>query len=170
MASPLSVLKKVIPLNCVHVEGWETVTRQVERYGEAFEVDEIRVHARPFKRQQCLCPECMRRCERDGHRQEGESAWRAPDLAGGGATYDLVELRVPRFNDQPSFTLHAATALLLAGRITIQGQDARPQGASRSAKYSESGARLRILAPEGLVVVERSQALCDDLGRRQKPA
>ena len=35
MASPLSVLKKVIPLNCVYVEGWETMTRTVERYGEA---------------------------------------------------------------------------------------------------------------------------------------
>ncbi len=82
MASPLSVLKKVIPLNCVHVEGWDTVTKTVERYGQSFEVDEILVHARPFKRQQCLCPECMRKCERDGHRREGESAWRAPDLDG----------------------------------------------------------------------------------------
>lgn len=82
MATTLSVLKKVIPLNCVHVEGWETVTRTVERYGEPFEVDEIHVHARPFRRQQRLCPECMRECERDGHRREGESAWRAPDLDG----------------------------------------------------------------------------------------
>ena len=62
MATTLSVLKKVIPLNCVHVEGWETVTRTVERYGESFEVDEIHVHARPFRRQQRLCPECMREC------------------------------------------------------------------------------------------------------------
>jgi transposase len=82
MASPLSVLKTVIPLNLVHVESWETVTRTIERYGEAFEVDEIRVHARPFRREQCRCPKCMRKCEKDGHRREGESAWRAPDLDG----------------------------------------------------------------------------------------
>lgn len=82
MASPLSVLKKVIPLNCVHVEGWETATRTVEKYGEAFEVDEIRVHARPFRREQCRCPVCRAKCEKDGHKQEGESAWRAPDLDG----------------------------------------------------------------------------------------
>lgn len=82
MASPLSVLKAVIPLNRVHVEGWETATRTVERYGESFEVDEIRVHARPFRREQCRCPVCGRRCERDGHRRAGESAWRAPDLDG----------------------------------------------------------------------------------------
>ena len=82
MASPLSVLKKVVPLNHVHVEGWETVTRTVERFGEPHEVDVILVHARPFRRDQCRCPECMRRCERDGHRREGESSWRAPDLDG----------------------------------------------------------------------------------------
>ncbi len=82
MATTLSVLKKVMPLNCVHVESWETMTRTVERYGEAFEVDEILVHARPFRREQCKCPVCGRKCEKDGHRQEGESAWRAPDLDG----------------------------------------------------------------------------------------
>ncbi len=72
MASPLSVLKRVIPLNLVHVESWETVTRTVERYGESLEADEIRVHARPFRREQCRCPKCGRKCDRDGHRQEGE--------------------------------------------------------------------------------------------------
>lgn len=82
MATQLSVLKTVIPLNLVHVESWETVTRAVERYGESFETDEIRVHARPFRREQCRCPKCGRKCDRDGHRQEGESAWRAPDLDG----------------------------------------------------------------------------------------
>jgi len=67
MASMLSVLKTVIPLNRMHVEGWETATRTVERFGEAFAQDVIVVHARPFKRVQCQCPVCRKRCERDGH-------------------------------------------------------------------------------------------------------
>ena len=82
MATTLSVLKHVIPLNCTHVERWETVEETVDRYGEESTREVIEVHCRPFKKFQCLCPVCHERCARDGFRHETESAWRAPDLNG----------------------------------------------------------------------------------------
>ena len=82
MASLLSVLKYVLPLNRVHVESWEVVTETVERYAETFERAIIIVHARPFKRCQCQCPKCGRKCAKNGHKHEEESTWRAPDLNG----------------------------------------------------------------------------------------
>ena len=82
MASMLSVLKYVLPLNRVHVESWEVVTETVERYAETFERAIIIVHARPFKRCQCQCPKCGRKCAKNGHKHEEESTWRAPDLNG----------------------------------------------------------------------------------------
>ena len=82
MASMLSVLKSVLPLNLVHVEKWDVERRTVERYGEEHELTAIYVHARPFRRCQCQCPVCGEKCARNGHRKDVESTWRAPDLNG----------------------------------------------------------------------------------------
>ena len=82
MATTLSVLKTVIPLNRTHVERWETVEETVERYGEEFTREVTYVHCRPYKNLQCQCPVCRKRCPRDGFRHEAESAWHAPDLNG----------------------------------------------------------------------------------------
>ena len=82
MASMLSVLKSVLPLNLVHVEKWDVERRTVERYGEEHELTAIYVHARPFRRCQCQCPVCGEKCARNGHKKDVESTWRAPDLNG----------------------------------------------------------------------------------------
>lgn len=83
MASPLSVLKRVIPLNLVHVESWETVTRTVERYGESLEADEIRVHARPFRREQCRCPKCGRNATGTATGRRARLFWLREDVGRG---------------------------------------------------------------------------------------
>ncbi len=82
MALILSILKTVINLKCMHVEFCEIVSTAVQKFGQFAEQKQILVHARPFKRQQCLCPICRKRCTRNGHKHGPESRWRAPDLNG----------------------------------------------------------------------------------------
>lgn len=82
MALPVSILKNVLNLNLMHVEKTELYTATIHAYGEVFDQDWILVHARPFKRVQCQCPICGEKCVRDGHKQESESWWRAPNLNG----------------------------------------------------------------------------------------
>lgn len=82
MALPITILKNVLDFNLMHIEKAEMDTVKIHAYGEVHDQDRILVHARPFKRNQCKCPICGNQCVKDGHKQEGESSWRAPNLNG----------------------------------------------------------------------------------------
>ncbi len=82
MALPITILKNVLNLNLMHIEKCEEGTSTYQAYGETYEQPAIVVHARPFKRSQCLCPVCRQKCVMNGHKMEEESSWRAPNLNG----------------------------------------------------------------------------------------
>lgn len=82
MALPVSILKKPLNLNRMHIESCEIVTTKIHAYGEVHDQQRIVVKARPFVREQGLCPICKKKCIKDGFRQSEESSWRAPNLNG----------------------------------------------------------------------------------------
>lgn len=82
MALPITILKNVLDFNLMHIEKVEMATVKIRAYGEVHDQERILVHARPFKRTQCKCPICGNKCVKDGHKQEEESSWRAPNLNG----------------------------------------------------------------------------------------
>lgn len=82
MALSNTILKNTLKLNLMHIEKIEEEDFLVEAYGEFHQQTRIIVHARPFKRTQCRCPECMRKCVQNGHKMPAESSWRAPNLNG----------------------------------------------------------------------------------------
>ena len=82
MASLLSILKKIINLNRVHVEKQEIVTFPVQRFGESFEEKQIHVHLRPIRRCQSCCPVCGKKSPGYDYQSGEESWWRASNLNG----------------------------------------------------------------------------------------
>jgi len=82
MALPTSILKNILNFNLMHIEKCEKGVSTYQAYGEIFEQQAIIVHARPFRRSQCLCPVCKKKCILNGHKMEEESSWRAPNLNG----------------------------------------------------------------------------------------
>lgn len=82
MILPITILKNVLNLNLMHIEKCEEGVSTYQAYGETYEQQSIIVHARPFKRSQCLCPVCKQRCVMNGHKMEEESSWRASNLNG----------------------------------------------------------------------------------------
>lgn len=81
-ALPITILKNVLKLNLMHIEKCEEGVTTYQAYGETYEQPSIFVHARPFKRSQCLCPICKQKCVMNGHKMEEESIWRASNLNG----------------------------------------------------------------------------------------
>ena len=82
MALPITILKNILDFNHMHIEKCEEGITTYQAYGEIYEQQSIIVHARPFKRRQCLCPACGQKCVMNGHKMEEESSWRAPNLNG----------------------------------------------------------------------------------------
>ena len=82
MALPITILKNILNLNLMHVEKCEEAIVTHQAYGETYEQLSIFVHARPFKRSQCLCPICKQKCILNGHKMKEESSWRAANLNG----------------------------------------------------------------------------------------
>lgn len=82
MALSNTILKNVLKLNLMHIEKIDEEDYWAEAYGEAHLLSRIIVHARPFKRSQCHCPKCKRKCVHNGYKMPGESSWRAPNLNG----------------------------------------------------------------------------------------
>lgn len=82
MAIPVTIIKDSLNLNCMHIEKTEMDSVEVQAYGETHEQKRFIVSARPFKRMQCMCPKCHKKCVKDGFKQEEESTWRAPGLNG----------------------------------------------------------------------------------------
>ena len=82
MALPISILKNVLNLNLMHVEKCEEAVTTYQAYGETYEQPSLFVHARPFKKKQCLCPICKQKCVLNGHKMGEESRWRASNLNG----------------------------------------------------------------------------------------
>ena len=82
MASLLSLLKRVVNLNSVHVENQDLVTVQVQHFGEWHDEQQIHVHLRPIKRYQGCCPECRRKCPGYDSKSSKESWWRANNMNG----------------------------------------------------------------------------------------
>ena len=84
MASPLTILKNVLNINknCVHVSGWDQIEEVTKKYGDEFKTESIRVHARPYKRIQNICPVCRKKCRGYDYKYDKESTWRTPDLNG----------------------------------------------------------------------------------------
>ena len=77
MALPTSILKNILNFNLMHIEKCEKGVSTYQAYGEIFEQQAIIVHARPFRRSQCLCPVCKKKCILNGHKMEEESSWMA---------------------------------------------------------------------------------------------
>jgi len=82
MAVPITILKDILNLNSMHVEKCEESVISFQAYGETYEQKCILVYARPYKRNQCRCPICGKKCVQNGYKQEKESIWRAPNLNG----------------------------------------------------------------------------------------
>lgn len=82
MALPITILKNVLKLNLMHVEKCEEAVTTYQAYGETYQQPSIFVYARPFKKNQCLCPKCKKKCILNGHKMEEESKWRASNLNG----------------------------------------------------------------------------------------
>ena len=82
MALPISILKNILNLNFMHIEKCEEAITTYQAYGEPYEQPSIFVHARPFRRKQCLCPICKQKCVMNGHKMDEESSWRASNLNG----------------------------------------------------------------------------------------
>ena len=82
MALPISVLKNILNLNLMHIEKCEEAITTYQAYGESYEQPSIFVHARPFRRKQCLCPICKQKCVMNGHKMDVESSWRASNHNG----------------------------------------------------------------------------------------
>ena len=82
MALPISILKNVLDFKRMHIKKCEEGITTYQAYGETYEQPSLFVHARPFKRSQCLCPICKQKCVMNGHKMEEESWWRAPNLNG----------------------------------------------------------------------------------------
>lgn len=82
MASILSILKFIMNLKGIHVFHSERVTVPVHKYGQIHTQDRIILHGRPYKKLQCLCPHCRKKCVRNGYKHEKDSLWRAPNLNG----------------------------------------------------------------------------------------
>lgn len=82
MASILSILKTIINLKCIHVNNCEIISDPVYKFGQMHEQKRILVHARPYRRLQCLCPVCGEKCARNGYKHGSDSLWRAPNLNG----------------------------------------------------------------------------------------
>lgn len=82
MTLPITILKNVLSFNLMHIEKCEMTTATVQAYGETHEQTQVIVHARPYKRTQGRCPVCRKKCAMNGHKREGESRWRAPNLNG----------------------------------------------------------------------------------------
>ncbi len=82
MALPTTILKNALNLNLMHIEKCEEATTIYQAYGETYKQPSIFVHARPYKRSQCLCPVCKQKCVLNGHKMEKESSWRASNING----------------------------------------------------------------------------------------
>ena len=82
MALPITILKNALNLNLMHIKKCEEAVTTFQAYGETYEQPSIYVYARPFKRSQCLCPICKKKCVKNGHKMEEESMWRASNLNG----------------------------------------------------------------------------------------
>lgn len=66
----------------MHINNCEIIETKVQAYGELQDQKILKVYARPFRRLQCLCPKCKKKCVQNGFRQKEESRWRAPNLNG----------------------------------------------------------------------------------------
>ena len=82
MALPISILKRTLDFKLMHIEKAEMCPVKIHAFGEVFDQQQIFVWARPFKRIQCQCPICGKKCVKNGHKQKEPSTWRAPNLNG----------------------------------------------------------------------------------------
>ena len=82
MALPITIFKNILDFKCMHIEKAKIETRKIQAYGEIWDQNIVVLSVRPFKRAQCTCPICGKKCVKDGFKQNDESAWRAPSLNG----------------------------------------------------------------------------------------
>lgn len=84
MASPVSRLKSVLNLKhkCIHICNIEPKVVRIHSFGESFDQLQMFVHARPYKRLQCCCPVCRRKCAGYDQKRDVPSRWRASNLNG----------------------------------------------------------------------------------------
>lgn len=82
MALSISILKNILDFKCMHIESFEIAEMAMQKFKETYIQPTVVIHARPFKKKQCLCPVCHKKCVRNGYKQEKESYWRGPNLNG----------------------------------------------------------------------------------------
>ena len=82
MASFSNILKELLNVKNSRVEKVLTGTEIFKQYG----VEQVRkilnIEVSPYKRKQCLCPICMKKCPIYDHKRPEMSRWRAPDFNG----------------------------------------------------------------------------------------
>ena len=82
MASFSTILKDLLNVKHARVENVWTDIEIFMQYG----VEQVRkilnIEVSPYKRKQCLCPICMKKCPIYDHKRPEMSRWRAPDFNG----------------------------------------------------------------------------------------
>ena len=76
MTLSVDILKRRSYFKQVFVENITLVQQEQKMGGEQFSEPVMEIHARPFKRLQCLCPVCMKKCPPNGHKYTEPSRWR----------------------------------------------------------------------------------------------
>lgn len=82
MALSVSIVCKTFNIKKMHIEKAEYVTDTKQKNNEEYVRDYINLHVRPYKREQCHCPVCGKKCSCYDHQMENESSWRGPDCNG----------------------------------------------------------------------------------------
>ena len=72
MALGNSIVNKIVNIKDMHIERYDLSERVTHHNNEEFKYVELVLHARPYKRKQCLCPECMKKCPVYDHQAADE--------------------------------------------------------------------------------------------------
>ena len=75
MALGNSIVNKIVNIKDMHIERYDLSERVTHHNNEEFKYVELVLHARPYKRKQCLCPECMKKCPVYDHQAKKEVSW-----------------------------------------------------------------------------------------------
>ena len=84
MASLMSIIKTVMNVNSlkIHIENIEEEESIQVKYGVEHPIKRIVIRGRPYKSEQCKCPDCQKKCPVYDRKAKKETLWRGPDANG----------------------------------------------------------------------------------------
>lgn len=82
MASFHTILKNLLNVKSAKVENVWTDTEIFKQHGVEQARNNLNIEVLPYKRKQCLCPVCRKKCPVYDHKRDEMSRWRAPDCNG----------------------------------------------------------------------------------------